>query len=174
MKKPTLCDLSADYVRSILDYNMETGLLTWKYRDKINKTWNSRFANKDAGSINNVCINIKIDGKLYKSHRIAWLIVTGDWPVIGIDHKDGNPFNNKFENLRLAAYYENNRNCSLRKDNKSGIKGVGWYSRYEKWTARIRVFKSNITLGYFDNIDDARKAREEAEIKYFGEFRRIL
>ena len=47
--------------------------------------------------------------------------------------------------------------------------GVGWYKRYDKWRAYIKVDK-NITLGYFENKDDAIRTRLKAEQKYFGEF----
>ena len=40
-----------------------------------------------------------------------------------------------------------------------------------KWIAQITVNYKNIHLGRYENIEDAIKARKEAEVKYFGEYR---
>lgn len=85
------------------------------------------------------------------------------------DHIDRNPLNNRRYNLRKATRQENSRNQSKSTRNTSGVVGVSWYKRYNKWRAYIKTEKS-ITLGYFDNKDDAIRARLMAEVKYFGEF----
>lgn len=86
------------------------------------------------------------------------------------DHIDRNELNNCRSNLRLATVKENSRNGSLRSTNTSGIIGVGWRERYQKWQAQITVDYKNFHLGYFANKDDAIRARLNAEVKYFGEF----
>lgn len=53
------------------------------------------------------------------------------------------------------------------KNNKSGVKGVYWSNPEKKWIARIGFKGKNIMLGRFNNLDDAKKARKEAEEKYF-------
>ena len=58
-------------------------------------------------------------------------------------------------------------NRRLQSNNTSGYTGVSFDKKTNKWMARI----NKVTLGYFENIEDAIKARKEAEIKYFGEFR---
>lgn len=70
---------------------------------------------------------------------------------------------------KLCSHQENSRNQSKSTRNTSGIIGVGWYKRYNKWRAYIKTNK-NITLGYFINKKDAIIARLNAELKYFGEF----
>ena len=55
--------------------------------------------------------------------------------------------------------------------NTSGYKGVGFHKQRNKWRARIMVDNKDISLGLYDTIEEAIKARKEAEIKYFGEFR---
>jgi hypothetical protein len=85
------------------------------------------------------------------------------------DHIDRNPLNNRRHNLRKATRQENSRNQSKSTRNTSGIIGVGWYERYNKWRAYIKTDKM-ITLGYFANKDDAIRVRLNAEVKYFGEF----
>lgn len=61
-------------------------------------------------------------------------------------------------------------NCKIPTNNTSGIKGVSYDSFYQKWNASIRINYKNKNLGYFDSIENAIKARREAEKKYFGEY----
>lgn len=89
-----------------------------------------------------------------------------------VDHIDGNPLNNTKSNLRIVTPQQN----ALNKDTK-GLKnnkriGVSYCARECKWRATIQKDYKYIHLGYFDTEEEAIKAREEAEIKYFGEYRR--
>lgn len=54
----------------------------------------------------------------------------------------------------------------LHKNNKSGYKGVTWLDSRQKWLAYIGFKGKQINLGYYDNKDDAIKARQKAEEKY--------
>jgi hypothetical protein len=87
-----------------------------------------------------------------------------------VDHIDRNPFNNRKENLRFAAHIDNSKNRSKRSDNKSGVIGVRWFERTSKWVVRIIVNKKQKHIGYFENKEDAIRARLKAEKEYFGEF----
>lgn len=86
------------------------------------------------------------------------------------DHKDRNPLNNRRCNLRPATFQENVRNCSIYKNNTSGIVGVGYRKSTNKWRAYINCDSKQISLGSYINKEDAIKARLQAEAKYFGEF----
>ena len=88
-----------------------------------------------------------------------------------IDHIDHNPLNNSRSNLRIVTQHQNMMNLSKYKTNTSGVVGVYWQKASEKWHVRIRLNNKTIHLGYFDNLEDACKARKEGEIKYFGEYR---
>ena len=61
-------------------------------------------------------------------------------------------------------------NKGIRSNNSSGVTGVGWSKKNNKWRARITLNNKEYHLGYFDDKNDAIKARKEAENKYFGEF----
>jgi hypothetical protein len=109
---------------------------------------------------------IKVDGKVYKSHRLAWFYVNGKFPDGEIDHINGNTLDNRICNLRDVSSEGNCRNRTKRADNKSGVTGVLWYPPSGKWQAAIVHNKKKIHLGYFVDIEDAKKARKEAEVKY--------
>lgn len=83
-----------------------------------------------------------------------------------IDHKNRNSFDNRISNLNLVTHLENNQNVSIRKDNKSGVRGVHWDKNRKKWVAGIQYNKKRIDLGAYIDKEDAIKARREAEKKY--------
>lgn len=89
-----------------------------------------------------------------------------------IDHIHGKEtrYDNRKSNLREATHSQNNMNKGLQSNNTSGVVGVGWYSKTNKWRAHIMVDRKFIHLGLFDSFENAVKARKEAEEKYFGEF----
>lgn len=88
-----------------------------------------------------------------------------------VDHIDHNKLNNQKNNLRICTDQENAWNRKVRKGNVSGVQGVRWDKKRERWGASISVAYNEIYLGSFTNVEDAAKARKEAEIEYYGEFR---
>lgn len=72
--------------------------------------------------------------------------------------------------LIQATYQQNNRNRGCRKDNVTGIKGVTLNKAAGTFTAKIIVDKKRTTLGTFRALEDAAAARQEAELRIFGEF----
>ncbi len=88
-----------------------------------------------------------------------------------VDHKNHNKLDNRKENIRNCTRCQNSMNIGIRSNNTSGVTGVSWQKRDERWCARITANKKDINLGYFINFEDAVEARKEAEVKYFGEYR---
>ena len=86
------------------------------------------------------------------------------------DHKNNNKHDNRKENLRDATRSQNNMNRGVQSNSTSGVTGVRWDKRQQKWTAKIKINKRTISLGSYALKDDAIKARKEAEERYFGEF----
>ena len=86
------------------------------------------------------------------------------------DHMDRNELNNRKYNLRPATPSEQCRNRNKPKNNTSGIIGVNWDKKLQKWRARVHINKKEINLGYFENKKDAVIARLKAEKKYYGAF----
>lgn len=146
-RKKTL-EFPVEVLREILDYDEDTGTLIWKVRKLESEHWtvrgarrfNSQFAGKPAGfkkPVKNrdyVRMEMKLPGgKNYLVHRVIWAWKMGKWPENMIDHKDQNPMNNRFDNLREADNYTNQQNATLRKDNTSGVSGVSWFAREQRW-----------------------------------------
>lgn len=170
--------LTAEVLRELVIYDYETGIFTWKHRDRkwfktkrSYGTWNTLFSGKVAGNPvkvigNSFYADLRIFGKTYRAHRLAFLYVTGEFPEKHVDHIDGNGLNNKWNNLRDVSVKENAMNRSVPLNNSSGVMGVNFFKRVGKWTSNITVDTKRLHLGYFDNKEDAIKARKEAETQY--------
>lgn len=161
--------VSFQEAKQLINYNPETGQFLWKERSV--KRFNSRYANKPAGCIHTnqngkQYVTISINNKRYLAHRVAWLIYTGEWPKNEIDHINGNSLDNRICNLRDVTRSQNNKNLGIGKKNKSGKVGVSFLKKRKKWIADISVNSKNKRLGYFDNKEDAIKARLKAETEY--------
>lgn len=87
-----------------------------------------------------------------------------------IDHIHGHRNDNRKSELRLATRTQNNQNKSIRCDNTSGVTGVSFNKERNTWDAYISYNKHKISLGRFDNINDAICARLHAEKEYYKEF----
>lgn len=110
---------------------------------------------------------VNIDRVQHRVHRLVWIMHNGPIPDgLLIDHVDRTRDNNRLENLRLATPAQNQTNRGLSKANTSGHTGVSWYPPYKKWRAKISPNRKNITLGYFDTLEEAISARKAAERKH--------
>lgn len=109
---------------------------------------------------------IRINGSKVPEHRVIWFYHYGVWPIAQIDHIDGNRSNNNINNLREIDQSGNNKNQSLRKDNKSGYRGVTWYKYTKKWAVKIGDKGKIYRLGYFENLTEAISMRLTAELHY--------
>ena len=120
---------------------------------------------------------ISVNGLTYVAHRLAWLYMTGKWPTVLIDHKNGDKMDNRFANLREATYLQNFWNRGKRSDNTSGYKGVSYNRKLKKYGARVTVKKNGVTehnhIGVFDTAEEAYEAYKKAALEAFGEFARI-
>lgn len=101
-------------------------------------------------------------------------IIMGDAPLGYMwDHRDGNKLNNQKSNLRLATKAENSRNLPLRKDSKSGVKGVYKCNITNKWRAHITKDYKKYNLGRFQTLHAAKVAYNTKAKELFGEFARL-
>lgn len=106
---------------------------------------------------------ISISGYRYKAHRLVFLYEDGLHlsEEQEIDHIDGNRSNNSYDNLRICFRAENMRNKKLYKTNTTGITGVSVFEN--RYRARISLNGKRMSLGLFDTVEDAMRAREDAE-----------
>lgn len=170
-----MAELSYTQISALLKYDPESGKLFWLPRplslfpnDRAKKTWNTKFSGMEAFTARNSngYRHGQILGCHYKAHRVAWLLHYGEWPKGDIDHLNGDPSDNRISNIRDVHHAENSRNQKRRKNNTSGVCGVIWREKSQKWYAYIRVNYMMISLGLFDNFDDAVSARAAANAEY--------
>lgn len=90
-----------------------------------------------------------------------------------IDHIDRNPLNNQRSNLRPANHSTNGANTGLKRNNKSGYKGVHWEKGREKWSAQLKTKEKYHHLGRYDTAKEAALAYNQAALTHFGEFASI-
>ena len=145
----------------IIDYDSLTGLFTWgEGRPK------GRLLGAIAGSIEPKGYRqIRIKGKLYRAHRLAWFYVNMEWAE-QIDHRDRVKDNNKIKNLRNVDNKRNHMNMPLRANNTSGFNGVSIFSGTNKFRAYITVENRQLSLGLFDTPEEAHEARKLADIEF--------
>ena len=142
-------------INKFLNYNSETGVITWKV---------SKSGNKGAGSIAGSVRRgerpyLMLMGKNYASHRIAWLLAYSKWPESVIDHIDGNPLNNRLDNLRDVCNKTNSENQRRpHSSNKSGFLGVVLCKKTGKFIAQIKINGVSKHLGVFLTAEFAHNA----------------
>jgi len=151
--------ITQERLKEVLDYNPETGLFLWKEMLGSKGVIGDEAGCPDKDGY----IRIGVDGRPYKAHRLAILYTDGYLPENTVDHVDRIPWHNWRLNLREASYQCQNRNCGMRTDNTSGIKGVCWSKRDGKWSAEIMVDGKHKGLGNYDSLLDAAFARYAAE-----------
>ena len=159
--------ISQELLKGRLRYNKETGVFTW-----LDVKLNANSARgKVAGGIDNrgyVIIRFKVNGKCYRllAHRLAWLYEYEEFPSGSLDHLNHNKTDNRIVNLRIASQRENQRNRSMSSNNTTGYTGVTLCKRADKYRARIKVNYKYKHLGYFENVEDAARAAQEARAHY--------
>jgi len=150
----------ADRVRELFDYR--DGKLYWRETRNAKALKGTVAGWVATNGYHYACV----DYSCYKLSRLVFCWHHGDLLGSLIDHIDGDPTNNRIENLRLVTNAENGRNAKKSSRNKSGVTGVYWYKASRKWHSQIRVDNKQIHLGYFDDFDEAVAARKAADIKY--------
>jgi hypothetical protein len=114
-------ELTQERLKQILEYNSETGEFIWR----VSTAKRIKIGDK-AGCLHKPTgyVVIRIDGNLYRSHRLVFLYEYGALPKTSIDHLDGNPANNKLANLNECLHAENCKNRKMTAQNSSGFTGV--------------------------------------------------
>jgi hypothetical protein len=87
-----------------------------------------------------------------------------------VDHIGHNLLDCRKNNLRFVTPSQSAQNEGLQKNNTSGCTGVHWHKQTGMWRATIIINGEYITIGHFNDLDKAIKARKEAEEKYQKEY----
>lgn len=157
-------------VRELFSYDASDGTLRWKLKPRRGPAYRigSIAGNLDKRGY----ITISVDGIRMRAHRAIWAIMYGEWPTLEIDHINGNRFDNRLENLRLASRSENARNRSY--PNKVGLRGVCFIKRntLHPWRAQMRSNGRRLMLGHFATAEEAHAAYMAAAVADHGEFAR--
>ena len=155
-----------EQVDAIIEYDPATGLFRWKVQGggRRKRGW---FAGADEHGYR----AISVCGRLQRAHRIAWLLMTGDWPGMPIDHMDQNPANNRWSNLREVPHQLNCHNVSApSKNSVTGVLGVHMRSRRgtrdKPYVADIRVDGRKIHLGQYATLREAQAAYLKAKAEF--------
>lgn len=118
-------------------------------------------------------LRVNILGVYHHAHRIIWEMHNGIIPEgMVIDHADGNPHNNRIQNLRLCTQSQNASNGKRRTTNRSGARGVSWFKRRSMWRATVTLGGKQQHVGYFRDFEEARLAATKAGQAAHGEFYR--
>jgi hypothetical protein len=135
----------------LLRYEADTGNLFWKSNDKL-----AGYRHTSG------YMNVRIKGKMYRSHRVIWAMVYGEFPESMIDHINGVPSDNRIKNLREASSAVNQQNQrKARKDNVGGLLGAHLYRG--KWLSQIRVDGRLKYLGSFSHKEEAHAVYVQAK-----------
>jgi hypothetical protein len=150
----------------LIEYNPDTGVWVWKEtRDRRRK----RLVGKRAGGLDHDGYwRISLDGRYYRSGRLAWFFVTKQWPAEEIDHINNIREDDRFVNLRQATRRQQTMNRRAHKDNGSGKKGVRRVRG--KFRARIMIDGKLRHIGMYASAEEAHAAYCEAAREAFGEF----
>lgn len=168
--------LSIQTLESVIEYRAD-GRLFWKEAPRdifpteakysqyyLHKTWNKQNAGKEALTYTDP-YGYKM-GMIFKhrvkAHQVVWALHHGEWPKHQIDHVNGNPADNRIENLRDVPQSVNCRNNKRRRDNVTGFVGV-YHMPNGRFYAQITRDGKTHHLGTFDTFEQAKAARIDAQ-----------
>ncbi len=158
--------LTREKILDRLSYNEETGSLT--------RNWKGGSSRPTGTVRHDGYIRINVDGRLYYAHRLVWIIFNGAIPDgMQVDHIDCDPSNNKISNLRLATQSQNNHNQRVYKNSTSGVKGVIWSKREQRWKVTCWLGNVKHNGGTFKCLDEAIAAQEKLRSGLHAGFARM-
>lgn len=161
--------VTQERVRELFNYDPDTGQFTWKVGR------GGRKSGDIAGGVHEPKkgyrrVQMVIDGRNYKAHRIVWLYVYGEWPDL-IDHINGDATDNRLCNLRKATMAQNLANMKWTGRRSTQFRGVSYFAN--GYMAQISYKNRSLYLGRFKTAEEAHVAWCEAAKKLRGEFAKL-
>lgn len=152
-----------DRLTECFDYDPDTGVVLWRWRDPEsmyhNNGWNDRFAGKEAGANRKGYLYVSLDGQQMAIARVAWALhhkINYDEVPPIVDHRNRNTLDNRIKNLRAATKNNNNHNQGMKRNNKSGVKGVSISPKNKSHPYRAHI------MAYGKQKERSFKTMEEA------------
>jgi hypothetical protein len=169
MPQPIFNAISPEMLHAYLNYDPDTGALTWKKlalrnRFKIGDLVGS--PNKKKGRVTGMIFTL--NGLRYYVHRAAWVMSYGDIPRnVMIDHINRDPTDNRLCNLRLSSLAQNVINRM-----RTGQHPMGVYKSGTRYMAAIQPpgKRGKLHLGSYDTPEEAGAAHIGASVVMHGEF----
>ena len=162
-------EIPISYLYELFDPDFTEGVLRWRPRPLSHfkrhsdfKSWNSNNSGKIAGYESRGYIEVSIDSRTYRAHRVIYAMFYSKWPSNQIDHINGNRSDNRIVNIRDVTSVENGRNRKKYSNNSSGVNGVYYHNGYKKWVAQI----GRKHIGSYFDFNDAVEARTAADLEY--------
>lgn len=149
--------LTQNRLKQVLHYEPLTGMFTWLV------SGNGRNIGAEAGSVVKARNELKyqtisVDGKTYFAHRLAFLYMTGLFPVNVVNHIDGDGLNNVWLNLEDVTQAVNLQSDNIVSRSKSGVRGVYWNPKAQRWQANYVRDGVRYYIGLFDELRNAEQA----------------
>lgn len=157
--------ITYEEVNALLNYDPETGILTWK----VDRGSNNKAGGVAGGISEHGYIRISLNSIRYTAHKLIWLLYYGEHPSSKIDHINRDGLDNRICNLRLVSVSDNNFNRSIQKNNTTGYKGVCQKKSTGKYWAQIYKNGKMTYLGSFHDMNDAILAYEKAAREIYSE-----
>jgi hypothetical protein len=142
--------MNQDLLQQYFDYNPEVGDLVWK----VNKQGRYARVGNIAGTKQHDALYVGVDGLIYPAHRLVWLMVYGKWPDNQVDHINGDPYDNRIDNLRDVNGSINQQNRRKSQcNNNTGFLGVTQYG--SRFYTQINKGGKNYQLGHYGSAEEA-------------------
>lgn len=150
---------TVDELRRNLDYNPDTGIITWKIARSKMKSGSVAGYVQHRGYL-----QIKFNNVAYTAQIIAWVLYNGEYPNGEMDHINGIRTDNRICNLRAVTKRENQQNMIYHRNGK--LVGSCFIKSSGKWKSRIVIKGKIVELGIFNT-------EEEASAAYFAKARTL-
>jgi hypothetical protein len=159
-------EITTELVRELLNYDQDTGVFTWRSRDRVwfkrekdFKRFHSLYAGAVAGTVKKKAtgypqVQLKVLGKDYLAHRLAFIYMGEALPE-QVDHLNRDSLDNRWKNLTASSQEQNMKNMSMKLNNTSGVTSVYWHKPSGKWLAQSQVAGRRKHLGLFTDLAEA-------------------
>lgn len=154
---------TVERLNELFEYDNETGAL----RRKTIVRGARNGVGGVAGSVHKTgYVHLTVDRYRTLAHRVIWAICNNAWPELEIDHVNGNPSDNRIENLRCVTHAVNMKNITKpQRNNTTGYLGVTKPKDCKRYLAQISTGRKSRSIGYFDTPEQAHAAYKEAQSK---------